>query len=116
MGDRGQPPGPGSPHGSPPPLITLTLLLLLCGQGKEGPGKGWRCLEVRLLGRGGHVSTRERGGLGAEPQPPASLKEACPVASLDPRETGREGGEEEGAGGGRPRGAVGTVGWHWAVR
>ncbi|CAK6439805.1 unnamed protein product [Pipistrellus nathusii] len=31
MGDPGQCPGPRSPHGSPPTLSTLTLLLLLCG-------------------------------------------------------------------------------------
>lgn len=55
MGDRGQSPSPRSPHGSPPTLSTLTLLLLLCGQGKEGTGKGWACLQVGMLGRIEHV-------------------------------------------------------------
>ncbi|XP_014387811.1 PREDICTED: hemojuvelin [Myotis brandtii] len=31
MGDPGQCPSPRAPHGSPPTLSTLTLLLLLCG-------------------------------------------------------------------------------------
>lgn len=48
MGHPGQSPSPQSPHGSPPTLSILTLLLLLCGHGKEGPGKGVG--EARRLG------------------------------------------------------------------
>lgn len=53
MGDPGQCPSPRAPHGSPPTLSTLTLLLLLCGYGKEGLGKGVGGLEGRLLSRVG---------------------------------------------------------------
>lgn len=55
MGDQSQSPTPRFPHSSPPTLSTLTLLLLLCGYGKEGLGKGLGNLEGRLLSRGGHV-------------------------------------------------------------
>lgn len=60
MGDPGQFPSPWSPHGSPPTLSILTLLLLLCGHGKEGLGKGLGNLEGRLLCRGGHVRMCEK--------------------------------------------------------
>ena len=59
MGDPGQSPSPLSPHGSPPTLSILTLLLLLCGHGKEGLGKALGDLGGRLLCRGGHVSLGE---------------------------------------------------------
>lgn len=60
----GQSPSPRSPHGSPPTLSTLTLLLLLCGQGKEGPGKGWTYPEVRMLGRTERAGVGVGGGVG----------------------------------------------------
>lgn len=60
MGDPGQSPSLRFPHGGPPTLSTLTLLLLLCGYGKEGPGRGFGALEGRPLCGGGHVSTCER--------------------------------------------------------
>lgn len=59
MGDPGQSPSPWPPRGTPPTLSTLTLLLLLCGHGKEGLGKGLGNLEGRLSYRGGHVSMCE---------------------------------------------------------
>lgn len=59
MGDPGRSPSLRFPHGGPPTLSTVTLLLLLCGYGKDGLGKGLGALEGRPLCGGGHVSMRE---------------------------------------------------------
>ncbi|KAL0591000.1 Hemojuvelin [Plecturocebus cupreus] len=67
MGEPGQSPSAGSPHGSPPTLSTLTLLLLLCGQA-HSQCKILRCnaeyvsstLSLRAGGAGGG---RGAGGL-----------------------------------------------------
>lgn len=79
MGDRGQSSSPRSPHGSPPTLSTLALLLLLCGQGKEGPEKGWAYPEVRVLGRSARVGEEARM---LSPSHLPTLREACLVSHL----------------------------------
>lgn len=68
MGDRGQAPSPRSPHGSPPALSTLTLLLLLCGQA-HSQCKILRCnaeyvSSTLSLREGGSSGTPRGGGRG----------------------------------------------------
>lgn len=85
MGDRGQAPSPWFPHGGPPTLSTLTLLLLLCGQGKEGPEKGWAHLGFRLCRVGVRMCREEEWVLSPRTSP--ALKEACFVSHLTGRGT-----------------------------
>lgn len=59
MGEPGQSPSPRFPHGSPPTLGALTLLLLLCGHGKAGLRKGLGCYGEAVW-RGGRVSLKRR--------------------------------------------------------
>lgn len=80
MGDRGHSPSPRSPHGSPPTLSTLTLLLLLCGQGKERVREGLGILEVRMLGKSERVGGEE--GCVLSPSHLSTLKQACLVSHL----------------------------------
>ncbi|XP_035303941.1 hemojuvelin [Cricetulus griseus] len=68
MGDRGQPLSPWFPHGGPPTLSTLILLLLLCGQA-HSQCKILRCnaeyvSSTLSLREGGSPGTQRGGGRG----------------------------------------------------